>query len=53
MLNDNLLPTASQLESIARETKLIQRSSPKFNAPGFLMAMLQSVTKGDASLNHR
>ena len=51
MLRDNLLPTASQLESIARETKLIQRRSPKFNAPGFLMAMLQSVTKGDTSLN--
>lgn len=51
MLKDNLLPTASQLESIARQTKLIQRRSPKFNAPGFLMAMLQSVTKGDTSLN--
>ena len=52
MLNDNLLPSASQLESIARETNLIQRTSRKFNAPGFLMAMLQSVTKGDTSLNH-
>jgi hypothetical protein len=51
MLKDHLLPTASQLDSIARETKLIQRNSPKFNAPGFLMAMLQSVTKGDTSLN--
>jgi hypothetical protein len=51
MLNDNLLPTAARLESIARETKLIQRRSPKFNAPGFLMALLQSVTKGDTSLN--
>lgn len=52
MLNDNLLPSASQLESIARETNLIQRASRKFSAPGFLMAMLQSVTKGDTSLNH-
>ncbi len=52
MLNDNLLPSASKLESIARETNLIQRTSRKFNAPGFLMAMLQSVTKGDTSLNH-
>jgi hypothetical protein len=51
MLKDNLLPSASQLESIARETELIQRRSPKFNASGFLMAMLQSVTKGDTSLN--
>jgi hypothetical protein len=51
MLKDHLLPTASQLDSIARETKLIQRSSRKFNAPGFLLAMLQSVTKGDTSLN--
>jgi hypothetical protein len=51
MLKDNLLPTSTQLESIARKTKLIQRYSPKFNAPGFLMAMLQSVTKGDSSLN--
>jgi hypothetical protein len=51
MLNDNLLPSACKLESIARETNLIQRTSRKFNAPGFLMAMLQSVTKGDTSLN--
>jgi hypothetical protein len=51
MLKDILLPTASQLQSIARETKLIQRRSSKFSAPGFLMAMIQSVTKGDTSLN--
>ncbi len=51
MLNDNLLPTGSQLETIARETSLIQRASRKFSAAGFLMAMLQSVTKGDTSLN--
>ena len=50
-INDNLLPTASQLETIARETSLIQRASRKFSAAGFLMAMLQSVTKGDTSLN--
>lgn len=51
MLNDHLLPTASQLEIIARETCLIQRASSKFNAAGFLMTMLQSVTKGDTSLS--
>lgn len=51
MLDDKLLPSASKLESIARKTKLIQRTSRKFNAAGFLLAMLQSVTKGDTSLN--
>jgi hypothetical protein len=51
MLEDCLLPSAAELEAIARETHLIQRASHKFNASGFLLAMLQSVTKGDTSLN--
>jgi len=52
MLEDCLLPSAAELEGIARETRLIQRASHKFSATGFLLAVLQSVTKGDTSLNH-
>lgn len=52
MFNAHLLPDTEKLESIARETSLIQRASPKFSAAGFLLGLLQSVTKGDTSLNH-
>lgn len=52
MLEDCLLPSAAELEAIARETHLIQRASHKFSAIGFLLAVVQSVTKGDTSLNH-
>lgn len=52
MLEDCLLPSSTKLEAIARETHLIQRVSHKFSAIGFLLAVLQSVTKGDTSLNH-
>ncbi len=52
MFNAHLLPDPQNLEAIARETGLIQRSSHKFSAAGFLLGLLQSVTKGDTSLNH-
>lgn len=52
MLEDHLLPKADQLDRIARESKLIQRSSHKFSAAGFLIALLKAVIKGDTSLNH-
>jgi len=52
MLEDHLLPKADQLDRIARETQLIQRSSHKFSAAGFLVALLKAVIKGDTSLNH-
>ena len=51
MLNDHLLPAASQLEVIAREISLIQRASSKFSAAGCLITILHFVTKGDTSLN--
>ena len=52
MLEDNLLPKADQLDRIARETKLIQRTSHKFSAAGFLVTLLKATIKGDTSLNH-
>lgn len=52
MLKNHILPNAAELELIARDTGLIQRASLRFSASGFLLAMLQSVTKGDTSLNH-
>ena len=51
MLDSIFMPCPEKLESIARQTGLIQRVSRKFNAAGFLLALLQSVTKGDTSLN--
>lgn len=39
----------SDLDSIARKSGLILRRSRKFSAQGFLLALLRSVTKGDAS----
>ena len=52
MLKEHLLPKAEDLESIARKSGLIQRASHKFSASGFLLALVQSITKGDTSLNH-
>lgn len=52
MLEVSLLPKADLLDRIARESKLIQRSSRKFTAAGFLIALLKAVIKGDASFNH-
>jgi hypothetical protein len=52
MLEEHLLPKADQLDRIARESKLIQRSSHKFSAAGFLISLLKAVIKGDTSLNH-
>ncbi|QTN30917.1 transposase [Akkermansiaceae bacterium] len=42
----------SDLDSIARKSGLIRRRSRKLSASGFLLALLRSVTKGDASLSH-
>lgn len=52
MLEEHLLPKAGHLDRIARESKLVQRASHKFNASGFLTALLKSVIKGDTSFNH-
>ncbi|MGE0415057.1 MAG: IS4 family transposase [Verrucomicrobiales bacterium] len=52
MFKSHLLPPADSLDLIARDSGLIQRHSRKFSAAGFLLALLQSVTKGDTSLNH-
>ena len=52
MFEESLLPKADQLDRIARESRLIQRSSRKFNASGFLIALLKAVVKGDTSFNH-
>jgi len=41
----------SKLSSIARETGLIIRHSFKFNAEGFLLSLLQSVSSGQGSCN--
>lgn len=38
-----------QLESLARETKLIVRRSAKFSAQGFLLSLFKSVLTGKAS----
>jgi len=39
------------LDSIARETQLVIRQSPKFTPDGFLQTLLSSVTTGLASSN--
>ncbi len=52
MFGANFSLSLSDLDAIARKSKLIIRSSRKFSAGGFLLALLRSVTKGDASLNH-
>lgn len=50
---DNLFSLSFlDLDTIARKSGLILRRSRKFSAPGFLLALLRSVTKGDASLSH-
>lgn len=41
----------SDLDSIARQSGLILRHSRKFSASGFLLSLLQSVTRGSCSLN--
>ena len=41
----------SQLDSIARKTKLIVRYSPKFSASGYLLALLNAILTGKASFN--
>ncbi|MGB3120580.1 MAG: hypothetical protein WBE58_17285, partial [Verrucomicrobiales bacterium] len=52
MFECHLLPPAESLDLIARDSGLMQRHSRKFSAAGFLLALLQSVTKGDTYHNH-
>ena len=40
------------LDSIARSSELVARSSSKFNATSFVLALLGSVSRGASSLNH-
>ncbi|MEM8952726.1 MAG: hypothetical protein AAGD22_01105, partial [Verrucomicrobiota bacterium] len=40
------------LDSIAKSSGLIARYSSKFSAQGFLLALLQSVSRGASSFNH-
>ncbi len=47
----SLLP-AETLDAIARSSGLVARSSPRFNAQGFVLALLGSVSRGASSLNH-
>lgn len=44
-------PIFSKLEPIARLSGLVQRSSHRFSGQGFLLALLQAVTRGTTSLN--
>ena len=46
----SLLPVGD-LHSLALQSGLIQRRSPKFSAEGFLLSLLQSVARGDSSFN--
>ena len=41
----------TQLESIARKTKLIVRKSPKFSACDFVLTLFKTITTGKASYN--
>ena len=51
MLKASLFPNTAQLAEIAKESKLVQRRSARFSPSGFLLALLQSVVKGDTSIN--
>lgn len=51
MLDNHFSLSFPDLDAIARKSGLITRISRKFSASGFLLALLRSVTKGDASLN--
>lgn len=42
----------SKLDQLARFSGLIQRRSHKFSADGFLLALIQCVTRGTSSLQH-
>ena len=46
------MPSIEKLDAIARKTGLIMRSSSRFSAHGFLLALIQSVLRGNNSLNH-
>ena len=41
----------SQLDALARETKLIVRSSAKFSAAGFVLSLFKAILTGKASFN--
>ena len=46
------IPSIEKLDTIARKTGLIMRRSNRFSAHGFLLALMQSVLRGNNSLNH-
>ena len=43
----------SQLDALARETKLIVRSSAKFSAAGFVLSLFKAILTGKASFNRK
>lgn len=51
MFGANFSLSFSDLDSIARKSGLVVRHSHKFSGSGFLLSLLRSVIKGDASLN--
>ena len=45
-------PIFSNLDSLARTSRLIQRHSRKFSASGFLLSLIQCATRGTSSFHH-
>ena len=45
-------PSIEKLDTIARKSGLIVRQSSRFSAHGFLLSLIQSVLRGNNSLNH-
>ena len=45
-------PIFSELDSLARNSRLIQRHSHKFSAEGFLLSLIQCATRGTSSFQH-
>lgn len=45
-------PIFSHLDSLARQSGLVRRESIKFSPTGFLLSLLQCVSRGACSLNH-
>lgn len=45
-------PIFSKLEHLARISGLIRRRSRKFSAEGFLLSLIQCVTRGTSSIHH-
>ncbi len=45
-------PIFSHLDSLARQSGLVRRESTKFSPEGFLLSLLQCISRGASSLNH-